>query len=73
MFSGFFGWFLVIVLVVAIFSADRLPELKQFFEKMSKEGIDAVKKGTKTVEEKIAKAKAEKNKKADSKDDSSEQ
>lgn len=54
MFSGFWSWVLVILVVVAIFSADRLPELK----KLANEGIDALKKGKKSVEEKIAEAKA---------------
>lgn len=58
MLTGFWGWFLVIVLVVAVFSADRLPDLKKLIESKTKEGLDAVKKGTKSVEEKIAKAKA---------------
>lgn len=65
MFSGFWGWFLVIVLVVAIFSADRLPELKKFIEKTTKEGANMVKQGKKTMEDKITKAKAEKKKKSD--------
>lgn len=65
MFSGFWGWLLVVVLVVAIFSADRLPELKKFLESKTKDGLNAVKQGTKNVEEKIAKMKDEKNKKND--------
>lgn len=73
MFSGFWGWFLVAVLVAAIFSADRLPELKQHIKKMSEDGVEAVKKGAKNVEEKIAKAKAEKQNKSDSEDNSSNQ
>ncbi len=73
MFSGFWGWFLVAVLVTAIFSADRLPELKQHIKKMSEDGVEAVKKGAKNVEEKIAKAKAEKQNKSDSEDNSSNQ
>ena len=66
MFSGFWSWVLVIVLVVAIFSADKLPDLKKFIEKSTKDGLEAAKKGAKNVEEKIAKAKAEKEKKKDS-------
>lgn len=58
MFSGFWSWVLVILIVVAIFSADRLPELKKYAE----EGFEALKKGKKNVEEKIAKAKAERQK-----------
>ncbi len=63
MFLGFWSWVLVIVLVVAIFSADRLPDLKKFIEKSTKDGLEAAIKGAKNVEEKIAKAKAEKEKK----------
>lgn len=58
MFSGFWSWFLVIVFVVAIFNAHRLPEFKKQLENLSKGGIDALKKGTKTAQEKIAQAKA---------------
>lgn len=60
MFSGFWSWLLVVIIVVAIFSADRLPELKKYLETLSKEGVDAAKKGSKTMQEKIAKVKAEK-------------
>lgn len=69
MFSGFWGWFLVIVLVVAVFSADRLPEFKKFIEKASKEGVDAMKKGKKNVEQKIAQAKDKKKDKSPSQDE----
>lgn len=66
MFLGFWSWFLVFVLVVAIFSADRLPELKKYFETLSKEGKEVVKKGTKTAQEKFAKVNsAKKDKKED--------
>lgn len=64
MFLGFWSWVLVFIVVVAIFSADRLPELREFLQKMSKEGAEAVKKGKKELEGKIAQAKAAKEKKA---------
>ncbi len=70
MFSGFWSWVLVIVLVVVIFQADKLPELKKFLEKSAKGGLDAAKKGAKNVEEKIAKVKAEKEKKKDDSENS---
>lgn len=57
MFSGFWSWFLVIVFVVAIFNAHRLPDLKKQLEGLSKDGIDALKKGTKAAQDKINKAK----------------
>lgn len=71
MFSGFWGWFLVFVLVFAIFSADRLPELKEFIERMTKDGVDTIKKSAKVAQEKVAKAKAEK--KNSNKEDKSEE
>ncbi len=49
MFSGFWGWFIVIVLVVAVFSADRLPDLKQLFEKTTKEGLEVIKQSKKKL------------------------
>lgn len=58
MFSGFWSWVLVILVVVAIFSADRLPELKKYAD----DGLDALKRSKKNVEEKIAKAKADRQK-----------
>lgn len=63
MFLGFWSWVLVVIVVVAIFSADRLPELREFLQKMSKEGAEAVKKGKKEIEGKIAQAKAAREKK----------
>lgn len=54
MLSGFWGWFLVVVFVVLVFSADRLPEWKKSLEVIAKDGVDAVKKGTKTAQEKIS-------------------
>ncbi len=63
MFLGFWSWVLVVIVVVAIFSADRLPELREYVKKISKEGADAVKKGKKEIEGKIAQAKAAKEKK----------
>ena len=37
MFFGFWSWVLVFIVVVAIFSADRLPELKEFFANTKEE------------------------------------
>ena len=70
MFSGFWSWVLVIVLVVAVFQADKLPGFVNFIKKFTKEGLDAAKQGAKNVEEKIAKGKAEKEKKNENDDDS---
>lgn len=60
-----FAWILVILVVVAIFEAHRMPELKSAIEAKTKEGVEAVKKGAKKAEEKIAKAKAAKEEKED--------
>ncbi len=51
------GWILVIVLVVAIFNADKLPELRKTLEAKTQEGLEAVKKGQKKAQEKIAQVK----------------
>lgn len=53
MFSGFWGWFLVVVVIIAIFNAGRLPELKALFDEKLNKGIEAAKKGKKEIEEKI--------------------
>lgn len=58
MFLGFWSWVLVLIAVIAIFSADRLPELKEFL----KEFTETVKNGTKNGVQKV-KEKAEKSKK----------
>jgi Sec-independent protein translocase protein TatA len=71
MFSGFWSWVFVLVLVVAIFSADRLPEFKKWLDSMAKDGVKLAKKGAQAAQEKIAEAKtlAEKAKKKKDKDD----
>lgn len=60
MFSGFWGWFLVVVIVAAIFGAGKLPELKKVAEDKLKVGLDAVQKGKKDIEAKIAESKMHK-------------
>lgn len=60
MFSGFWGWFLVVVIVAAIFGAGKLPELKKIAEDKLKVGLDAVQKGKKDIEAKIAESKKHK-------------
>ena len=65
MFSAFWGWFLVVVIVALIFRAGRLPELKNIAEEKLKQGLDAVQKGKQELEAKINEAKqkrAEENK-----------
>ncbi len=57
--GGFFGWFLVIVVVLAIFNAERLPELREMIEQKLKTSVDAAKEGSKTVKQKIEKVKTD--------------
>lgn len=54
------GWLVVILAVVVIFNADKLPQIKSTIEAKTKEGVEAVKKGAKKAEEKIAQAKTKK-------------
>lgn len=53
MFSGFWGWFLVVVIVAAIFGAGKLPELKTIAEEKLKLAVDEAKKKKVEVENKI--------------------
>lgn len=58
-----FGWFLVIVLVVAVFSAHKLPALKENIKTLTDKGIEAAKKGKEKAEEKLKEVKEKKNNK----------
>ena len=53
MFSGFWGWFFVVVVLVAIFNAGKLPEIKESLEEKYKKSVDAAKKSKQEIEEKI--------------------
>lgn len=55
-----FGWLIVILAVVVIFNADKLPQIKSTIEAKTKEGVEAVKKSAKKAEEKIAQTKTKK-------------
>lgn len=57
--DGFFGWFLVIVGVLAIFNAEKLPALRQMLEEKFKDSLDAAKVGSKTMKDKIEKVKTD--------------
>lgn len=57
--GGFFGWFLVIVGVLAIFNAEKLPALRQMLDEKLKGGLDAAKEVSKTTKNKIEKVKTE--------------
>ena len=66
---GFWSWVLVIIGVAVIFYAGKLPELQKVAENKLKQGIDAVQKGKKELEQKMQKAKKDE-KKADKKAES---
>ena len=57
--GGFFGWFLVIVGVLAIFNAEKLPALRQMLDEKLKGSLDAAKEVSKTTKNKIEKVKTE--------------
>ncbi len=57
MFSGFWGWFLVVVIVAVIFGAGKLPELKEQAQDKLKLLAQAAEKGKKELEAKIEEAK----------------
>lgn len=50
---GFTGWFLVFIIVLAIFNAEKLPGLQKELEKKFKVSMDAAKEGTKKAKTKI--------------------
>lgn len=51
--TGFMGWFLAFILVIAIFNAEKLPDLKQMLEEKFKNSVDAAKEGSKLAKHKI--------------------
>ena len=55
--GGFFGWFLVIVGVLAIFNAEKLPALRAMLEEKFKGSLDVAKEVSKTTKNKIEKEK----------------
>lgn len=59
------SWLVIIIAVVIIFNADKLPQWKKTLEEKTKEGVNAVKKGQKIAQEKISQAKAKKDEKED--------
>ncbi len=59
-----FGWLLVIVFVVLVFSAHKLPALKGDLKELADKGLEAAKKGKEKAEAKIAEVKKNKENKA---------
>ena len=57
--GGFFGWFLVIVGVLTVFNAEKLPALRQMLDEKLKGSLDAAKEVSKTTKNKIEKVKTE--------------
>ncbi|MBQ9034758.1 MAG: hypothetical protein IJ099_02200 [Alphaproteobacteria bacterium] len=54
-----FGWILVIIVVLAIFNAERLPALRQQLEEKLKGSVVAAKEGSKLAKDKIQKVKTD--------------
>ena len=57
--GGVFGWFLVIVGVLAVFNAEKLPALRQLLEEKFKGSLDVAKESSKTVKSKLEQVKTE--------------
>ena len=57
--GGFFGWFLVLIVVMAIFNAEKLPELRRILEEKMKGSVEAAKEGAKLANDKIKKVKTD--------------
>jgi len=57
--SGFFSWFLVIVGVLVIFNAEKLPALRRILEEKFKDSVDLAKESSKTIKNKVDKVKSD--------------
>lgn len=57
--GGFFGWFLVIVVVLAILNAEKLPALRKMLEEKLKDSIEAAKVSAEKAKTKIEKVKSD--------------
>ena len=67
MLFGFWSWVLVILAVVAVFMAHRLPELREQAKEQLKSSAVALKKGKNDLQEKINKKVKEKKQAAEEK------
>ena len=54
MLSGFWGWFFVIVAVIIIFNAGKLPDLRKEVDAKIKVGLAALEKGKEDLNKKLA-------------------
>jgi len=59
-----FYWLLIIIFVVLIFQADKLPALKSDLKDLAGKGIEAAKRGKEKAEAKFAEAKKNKQNKS---------
>ena len=57
--TGFWGWFLVLVVVAAIFNAEKLPALREFLEEKLKDSMEKAKEGSKLAKDKIKQVKTD--------------
>ena len=57
--GGFFGWFLVIVAVLAVLNAEKLPALRKMMEEKFKESVEAAKTGAEKAKTKIEQVKSD--------------
>lgn len=60
-----FEWLLVIIGVILIFEAHKLPSVKNDLKNLADKGMEAAKKGKEKTEQKLAELKKEKEKKKD--------
>lgn len=70
--GGFLGWFVVIVGVLAIFNAEKLPELRALIEEKFKNSIVAAKEGSKLAKDRIKQVKTDMENKKTSADEEDE-
>lgn len=57
MFSGFWGWFLVVVIIACVFGASNLPHLKEEVIKFFNSSVKCAKQKRNEVENKITEVK----------------